>query len=487
MATTSIWSVKGWLGRVVIYIENPSKTQSPRYKKLENMSEPATQGLADVIAYATKMEKTSARDREEKSDAGSQKGEDVLQQYVSGVNCSVITARSEMIAVKKRFGKENGIVAYHGYQSFAPGECTPAQAHEIGVKLAKELWGDRFQVLVATHLDKSHHLHNHFVVNTVSFVDGKRYHRTKQDYRNMQKLSDRLCQEYGLSVIENPQTGRTKHYAEWKAEQEDRPTWRGLIQKDVDQCIEKSRTESQFLTEMRRLGYKVKLGKYISVRPQGKERFFRLERNLGESYSRDSIRERILKQAQNDYRAEKQKAARVINGRVHVFVRGNRDSVRGIRGLRAIYYRYLYQMGVFPKDASKKVSFLIKEDIRKLDQIFEEVKLLSGYHIDSIEQLFSFKDLLQQQIAEKTERRNQLRTQKRRKENRESKEISAELSRISDEIAKLRKQCQVCDRVEVRSREMLKKIRYLEESERQKGSQQEKEGLSYGYGRKCSR
>ena len=90
------------------------------------------------------------------------------------------TARSEMMAVKKRYGKDEGIMAFHGYQSFAPGECTPAMAHEIGVRLARELWGERFQVLVATHLDKAHHLHNHFVVNSVSYADGKRYHRTNQ-------------------------------------------------------------------------------------------------------------------------------------------------------------------------------------------------------------------------------------------------------------------------------------------------------------------
>ena len=93
-----------------------------------------------------------------------------------------------MIAVKKRFGKEDGIVAFHGYQSFAPGECNPAMAHEIGKKLAEELWGGQYQVLIATHLDKANHLYNHFVVNSVSFLDGKRYHRTNQDYRDMQTV-----------------------------------------------------------------------------------------------------------------------------------------------------------------------------------------------------------------------------------------------------------------------------------------------------------
>ncbi len=136
--------------------------------------------------------------------------EELMEQYVSGVNCAPTTAREEMIAVKKRFGKEGGIVAFHGYQSFAPGECNPAMAHEIGKKLAEELWGSQYQVLIATHLDKANHLHNHFVVNSVSFLDGKRYHRTNQDYRDMRMVSDRLCKEYQLSVVQAARTGKRK-------------------------------------------------------------------------------------------------------------------------------------------------------------------------------------------------------------------------------------------------------------------------------------
>jgi len=112
-----------------------------------------------------------------------------MLRFVSGVNCHPDTAGEEMLMVKRRFGKEGGTLAYHGYQSFAPGEATPELAHEIGIKLAQRLWGDRYQVLVATHLDKANHLHSHFVVNTVSFVDGIKYHRTKQDYKEMQRVS----------------------------------------------------------------------------------------------------------------------------------------------------------------------------------------------------------------------------------------------------------------------------------------------------------
>ncbi len=265
MAVTSIWSVKGWLGKVVIYVENPDKTTAPEIAKLPGyekektvQSEEKMQGLSDVIAYAVNAEKTRRKGKRGEEEIASET-EQIMQQYVSGINCTPATARNEMMAVKKRYGKDEGIVAFHGYQSFAPGECTPALAHEIGVRLAQELWGERFQVLVATHLDKAHHLHNHFVVNSVSYADGKRYHRTNQDYRDMRSVSDRLCREYGLSVIEHPHPGMSKQYGEWRAEQEGRPTYRSIVREDVDEAILQARTEKQFFhfSERERLFHQV--------------------------------------------------------------------------------------------------------------------------------------------------------------------------------------------------------------------------------------
>ena len=169
-------------------------------------------------------------------------------------------------------------------------------AHEIGLKLAKALWGEKYQVLVATHLDKSNHLHNHFVVNTVSFIDGIKYHRTEKDYYDMQRESDRLCREYGLSVIEHPQRGKSKHYGEWRAEQEGRPTYLSLIKADVDAAIRQSMTERQFFYHLRQMGYDIKVGKDITVRAPGRDSGRKLMRNLGEAYSLENIRRRILAQ-----------------------------------------------------------------------------------------------------------------------------------------------------------------------------------------------
>ena len=123
MATTSIWRVNGWLGKVLIYIENPDKTENPDFFEKQDMDGKEAQGLSDVIEYAVQQQKTGKTVESE--------GETVMRQFVSGVNCSPSTARDEMIAVKKRFGKEDGTVAYHGYQSFAPGEATPTKRDKL--------------------------------------------------------------------------------------------------------------------------------------------------------------------------------------------------------------------------------------------------------------------------------------------------------------------------------------------------------------------
>ncbi|WP_443711819.1 relaxase/mobilization nuclease domain-containing protein, partial [Ruminococcus bromii] len=395
-----------------------------------------------------------------------------VHRFVSGINCSPSTARDEMLAVKKRFGKENGTVAYHGYQSFAPGEATPEMAHEIGMKLAAHLWGGRYQVIVATHLDKENHLHNHFVLNTVSFVDGIKYHRTKKDYHDMQTVSDELCREYRLSVIENPQYGKSKQYGEWRAEQEQRPTWRGLIRADIDEAIRQSMTERQFFDNLRKKGYEVKIGKDISVRPPGKERFVRLIRNFGEDYSIEQIRRRILSQT----RAEKKPSA-PTRQMIRIRLFGSLEKTRKITGFRALYFHYCYLLGIFPKNKSnqnkRRLHFLLREDLRKLDDITAETRLLVRNRIYTAERLFSYQSELKDKITALTADRKQLyklqRTAAVKADPEKAAEIKDQISALSKELAALRKEVSLCDDIAERSgviKEKIKAVREVKQNDR---------------------
>ena len=126
VAVTKIWNIRGRAGSPLTYITDPEKTQ-------REFSESERQALQDVIAYAANEDKT----------------EKLF--YTTGINCSVEFARDQFDTVKLLYDKTGGNVAYHAYQSFAPGEVTPDEAHAIGEQLARELWGDRFQIVVATH------------------------------------------------------------------------------------------------------------------------------------------------------------------------------------------------------------------------------------------------------------------------------------------------------------------------------------------------
>ncbi len=349
MAVTSIWRVHGSVGKVLDYVENAEKTTAVSTGDGD---------LSDVIDYAIQQRKTSQTQVRD--------GEEVVQRFVSGINCNPRTAKMEMQKIKKFYGKEDGVIAYHGYQSFAPGEATPELAHEIGVKLAQRLWGDRYQVLVATHLDRANHLHSHFVINTVSFVDGIKYHRTKQDYKEMQRVSDALCKEYGLSVIRNPK-GRGKTYNEWIAEKEGKPTLRGVIRSDIDRAILASTTQQNFQEAMQAMGYTFKTRtpdgqplKYPALKPPGAKGYFRFHR-LGPGYSLAEILDRVYDNVRRQ--APFPEADRMARQR-NPFI-----PYPKAKGIHALYLRYCYELHIIQKHPAsvKRVPYSMRQDLILLD------------------------------------------------------------------------------------------------------------------------
>jgi len=439
MAVTKIWDIKGWVGKVVAYVENPDKTSMDAVIEYA-MTDERANDFGHVIEYAADGRKTEQ------------------QHYVSALNCNLETAREEMMLTKRAWGKLDGITAFHAYQAFAPGEVDADTAHAIGVELAQKLW-HRFEVVIATHLDKGH-IHNHFVLNSVSFKDGYKYCDNKETYARMRQVSDKLCREFRLSVIENPQRSKTKHYTEWNAGQENRPTWRSIIKAEIDNAISQSMTEGHFIANLQRRGYEVKVGKDISVRPPGKERFFRLERNFGEAYSREGI----MRQMQGRQRSALDRNAAHGAGRKVMMAKfnGNIKTVKKLTGFRALYFHYLYLMGKLPKKNPRppsKVHFLFREDLIKIDRISNEITLLCRNRIDTPEQLFSFKAGLAARMETLTDERAGLRKRLRRIDEPEKAEVRARIALLSTGLRDVRRDVGLCDDIAERSGLMREKVR----------------------------
>lgn len=369
MAVTAIWPIKGRVGKVIDYARNPEKVHENSFE-----DQAALHTIDGVVEYAANEMKTEERS------------------FVSCLNCREDAAAAQFMETKRLWGKLDGRACYHGYQSFKADEVTAETAHEIGVKLARELWGDRFEVVVATHCNTGHY-HNHFVINSVSFADGYKFYNSKADYARMRAVSDRLCREYGISVIEKPK-GKAKHYAEWQAEQNGKPTYRGTIRADIDRAILASTTERDFIQVMQAMGYEFKTRgksgqplKYPALKPPDAKGYFRFHK-LGKGYSLDEVKDRILQNLRKQVpfpEADRQSFR-------HHHLQGKPR--RKIMGLRALYFRYCYELHIIVKRPAsvKRVSFLLREDVIKLDRLDAQTRFLGRHKISTMEELMAYRN-----------------------------------------------------------------------------------------------
>ena len=248
MAQTKIWPINTNLGKCVKYIMNPAKTDNGKLVTPINM--------------------------------------------VFGPN-DWQSATRQMNNTKTHFGKPGGRLAYHMEQSFKPGEVSPEVAHQIGVELAKELFGDKYEVVVATHIDKDH-IHSHIILNSVSFVDGHKFHQPNAMYYDrIRKASDRLCEKYGLSVIKEAKKSRYESYpAQHHQKPQPSPTVHSVMYGDIDRAVEAAKDLEDFYRILTRMGYRVRReGKYPAISPQG-HGFFRLYK-FKQGYTEEDIRKRI--------------------------------------------------------------------------------------------------------------------------------------------------------------------------------------------------
>lgn len=448
MAVSKLWPVTNNLNKVINYATNPEKTSKDVY------TEEQYQALKDVLSYAKDEEKTEQ------------------EYYVEGINCNPSTARDQFISVKQAYGKEDGIQAYHGYLSFKEQDISPGLAQKIGMEFAKEVWGNRFQVVVTTHLNTKH-LHCHYVINSISFKDGKRLWGNEKAWFKFRLVADKICEKYGLYYNPSPNRSKQSSYY-YNLEKAGMPTRYDLARKAIDEAIRHSTNLKAFDYALTQMGYVHSLSesrKYWTIIPKGYSKPIRLK-NLGDDYTEEAIRKRLIE-----------------NQRINISPFENRyykprqytlptrqDKIQKKSGIYRLYLYYCYKLGYLPKYKKQNVSrlhYYLKEDLMKIDKISMETRLLARENISTIEQLFSYKNSIEKEIDSLVDIRESLRRNVRK--NADETEISKIKDKISDstkKIRELRKEITLCDGIAERSKvidDRLKQIQKDEEKERMKG------------------
>ena len=291
MAVTGFWPIYKNLKATLDYADNPNKTTDRRY---------LDDDLYAALSYAENDNKTDRK------------------MYVGGINCSKQNAYAEMIAVQRRFGLRGRVVGYHGIQSFKTGEVTPEQAFEIGMETARRMWGcgspvetsdcnsnqkhrpsrqarPGYQVLVTVHLN-TENVHCHFVVNPVSFKDGTKFQNKIGDHKELRRVSDEICREHGLSVLENSSFygGNKKDYWRHKS---GKKTHRDYLREDVEYCLSFATSPREFENQLYALGYTLDPVRF-SVKAKHWERSVRLA-NIG--FTKEIVQAQLDKNAESRY------------------------------------------------------------------------------------------------------------------------------------------------------------------------------------------
>ena len=208
---------------------------------------------------------------------------------ISAYGCSAETADIEFAWTRQHAIDKGENLGRHLIQAFAPGEVTPEEAHQIGLELAKEILGGKYEFVLTTHIDRGH-IHNHVIWNAVSFTDYKHYHSNKRSYYEIRRASDRLCKEHGLSVIV-PGQEKGKSYVEHQAIRNG-TSYKAKLKAAIDRLIPACNDLEDLLSCLQREGYEIKRGKFISCRASDQERFTRLK-TLGIDYTEEAISSRI--------------------------------------------------------------------------------------------------------------------------------------------------------------------------------------------------
>lgn len=433
MATVGIWKVTSNLKQVIDYTEDEEKTK---------IQDEWNDVLNELLNYVDNENKNKNH------------------LYITGINCNHETAIDEMIQTKKIWLKEDGILGYHAFQSFEKDSVTPDEVHQIGIELANEMWGDRFQVVVSTHLNTEHY-HNHFVINSVSFEDGKKYYDNRKNQAELRRLNDSICLEHGLKVLDEKPTRKNIYYPNYLENGNgERTNYYTIAKEDVDSAIEEATSYKDFINLLNAMNYTV-INRYekLSIRRNDYKKNIRIERAFGEEYSINNIKERI-KNSHKEHFAYMEES---YKKEYHIQPK-NKKKYHGLIGL---YRYYCYLLKVYPNNIRKyKLTPAMRLDVNKMEEISQQTRLLVKENIETEDDFKKVKLDKMNQITFLSNEKSKLWYQYKKSTNIVDKEnIKTKIDNISVEIKPIRKEIKLLENIEKRKNDMEINLREYQERE----------------------
>ena len=337
--------------------------------------------------------------------------------YVSAVNCQPEKAFRQMVSTKEDFGKTDKRQGYHIIISFEEERLDPAVAFEIVGKFVDEFLGTGYEAVYAVH-DNTAHTHGHILFNSVNCITGKKYRYEKGDWAKvLQPITNRLCEEYGLSTIDIEAEEKKKHsdYKDWNETQGKQSVRTEMIRRDLDACIMQAGTYEEFLDLLREMGYGIKQGKYLSVCPPGSERFCRCKPNtLGEDYTMERICERIGDEVakgkeKSDLAMETEELPETaIVPPEEEFLRRTK-----LTGIQKTYYAKVCRIRKLERLPYSQ-AWKYRDEIRKLEKVQERYLFLIKNDIHDISRLLEVEESLREKQREADRERRAVLKEKKR-------------------------------------------------------------------------
>ncbi len=367
---------------------------------------------------------------------------------VSAINCLPKTAYSQMMLTKKAFHKEDGRLGYHIIQSFNGNKVSLEKCNKIGIELAEALWGDKYQVIVCTHTNKDN-VHNHIVLNSVSFIDRSKYHNSNVEIALLRETNDDICRKYGLSVIETKKATKEQDIARSRIKNYNRNEGKmELIKTDIDEAIKVAKKYQEFITILCYNGYYIKrIGNGMSISSPYYNRNIRLARAFGEDYTFDNIKSRIYRNGAYKMH-ETNENEKIYKIRIYDGIKINQEKLKTSSFYR-LYVHYLYLLRKLPPKIHYEER--TKEYYKELDKFHktnDEIKMIASFDLHSLDDAQKLKTHFLEKVAPLKNEREKLWREFNKTTNENQKNIIKDkIATITDDINKINKEIQTCKRI----------------------------------------